>query len=88
MAFQALADQTRPVQAMVISCQEDGRYIASVGEAPMARKQSHLVLEKFAETGKYALNWGRLHLKWDEALHYSGHEDLARIRFKRHRASI
>ena len=30
MAFQAFADQTRPVQAMVISCQEYGRCIASV----------------------------------------------------------
>jgi hypothetical protein len=58
MAFQALADQTRPVQAMPTSCQEDGRCIASVrrGEATTARKQSHLALEKFAETGKYADN--------------------------------
>ena len=35
----------------------------------MAKKQmSHLALAKFAEADKYAPNWGRLHLKWGEAL--------------------
>ena len=44
------------------------------GEALMAKNQSHLALAKFAEAEKYAPNWGRLHLKWGEALAYCGQE--------------
>ena len=42
------------------------------GEALMAKNRSHLALAKFAEAGKYAPNWGRLHLKWGEGLGYAG----------------
>jgi hypothetical protein len=38
----------------------------------MAKNQSHLALAKFAEAQKYAPHWGRLHLKWGEALAYAG----------------
>ena len=34
----------------------------------MAKNHSDLALAKFAEAEKYAPNWGRLHLKWGEAL--------------------
>jgi hypothetical protein len=34
----------------------------------MAKNQSHLALAKFAEAEKYVPNWGRLHLKWGEAM--------------------
>jgi tetratricopeptide (TPR) repeat protein len=51
------------------------------GEALMARNQSHLALEKFAEADKYAPDWGRLHLKWGEALLWSGKRDDAQKQF-------
>ena len=49
----------------------------------MARNQSHLALAKFAQAGKYAPNWGRLHLKWGEALTYAGKKDEAKAQFTR-----
>jgi len=49
----------------------------------MAKNQSHLALEKFAEAEKYAPNWGRLHLKWGEALVYAGKKDEAKAQFAR-----
>ena len=49
----------------------------------MAKKQSHLALEKLAEAEKYAPNWGRLHLKWGEALAYAGKKDEAAKQFAR-----
>ena len=49
----------------------------------MAKNQSHLALAKFAEADKYAPNWGRLHLKWGEALAYAGKKDEARAQFAR-----
>ncbi len=49
----------------------------------MAKNQSHLALEKFAEADKYAPNWGRLHLKWGEALRYVGKKDEAQKQFAR-----
>ncbi len=49
----------------------------------MAKSQSHLALAKFAEADKYAPNWGRLHLKWGEALLYAGKRDEAKARFTR-----
>jgi Flp pilus assembly protein TadD len=49
----------------------------------MAKNQSHLALAKFAEAEKYAPNWGRLHLKWGEALSYVGRKDEARAQYQR-----
>ena len=49
----------------------------------MAKNQSHLALAKFAEAEKYAPNWGRLHLKWGEALVYAGKPDEAKAQFAR-----
>jgi Flp pilus assembly protein TadD len=49
----------------------------------MAKNQSHLAVAKFAEAGKYAPNWGRLHLKWGEALLYAGKRDEAKAEFAR-----
>jgi Tfp pilus assembly protein PilF len=49
----------------------------------MARNQSHLALAKFEEAEKYAPNWGRLHLKWGEALYYAGKRDDAQKQFAR-----
>ena len=49
----------------------------------MAKNQSHLALAKFAEAEKYAPNWGRLHLKWGEALVYAGKKDEAKTQFAR-----
>jgi cytochrome c-type biogenesis protein CcmH/NrfG len=51
------------------------------GEALMAKNQSHLALAKFAEAEKCAPNWGRLHLKWGEALVYAGKKDAAKAQF-------
>jgi tetratricopeptide (TPR) repeat protein len=42
------------------------------GETLILEKRSDLALAKFAEADKYAPNWGRLHLKWGEALFYAG----------------
>ena len=42
------------------------------GEALMKKNRSDLALAKFTEAEKYAPNWGRLHLKWGEALGYAG----------------
>jgi len=53
------------------------------GEALMAKNQSHLAVAKFAEADKYATNWGRLHLKWGEALVYAGKKDEAKAQFAR-----
>ena len=49
----------------------------------MAKNHSHLALAKFAEAEKYAPNWGRLHLKWGEALVYAGKKDEAKAQFAR-----
>ena len=49
----------------------------------MAKNQSHRALAKFAEAEKYAPNWGRLHLKWGEALVYSGKPTDAKAQFAR-----
>jgi hypothetical protein len=38
-------------------------------------------LAKFTEADKYAPNWGRLHLRWGEALRYAGHKDEAQKQF-------
>ena len=49
----------------------------------LAKNQSHLALAKFAEAEKYAPNWGRLHLKWGEALGYAGKPEEAKAEFAR-----
>ncbi len=49
----------------------------------MAKNQSHLALAKFAEAEKYAPNWGRLHLKWGEALAYAGKKNEARAQYRK-----
>jgi len=49
----------------------------------MAKNQSHLAVEKFAEAEKFAPNWGRLHLKWGEALVFAGKRDEAAKHFAR-----
>ena len=49
----------------------------------MAKNQSHLALAKFAAANKDAPNWGRLHLKWGEALVYAGKRDEAKAQFAR-----
>ena len=50
------------------------------GEALIAKKDSGAAA-KFAEAEKYASNWGRLHLKWGEALVYAGQKDDAQKQF-------
>ncbi len=47
----------------------------------MKQNRSDLALAKFAEAEKYAPNWGRLHLKWGEALMWSGDKDGAQKQF-------
>ncbi len=37
----------------------------------MAKNRSHLALAKFAQAEKLAPNWGRLQLKWGQALAYA-----------------
>jgi len=49
----------------------------------MAQNRSDLALVKFAESAKYAPNWGRLHLKWGEALVYAGKPGGAKQQFAR-----
>ena len=49
----------------------------------MAKRQPDQALAKFAEADKYAPNWGRLHLKWGEALFYAGKADEAKVQFSR-----
>jgi cytochrome c-type biogenesis protein CcmH/NrfG len=51
------------------------------GEALMQKNRSDLALAKFAEADKYAPNWGRLHLKWGEALAYAGRKAEAKAQF-------
>jgi predicted negative regulator of RcsB-dependent stress response len=53
------------------------------GEALMAKNRSHRALAKFVEAEKYAPNWGRLHLKWGEALVYAGKKAEAKKQFTR-----
>ena len=47
----------------------------------MEKNRSDLALAKFEEANKYAPKWGRLHLKWGEALAYAGHKDAAKKQF-------
>ncbi len=47
----------------------------------MAQNQSHRALAKFKQAEPLAPSWGRLHLKWGEALLYAGKPDEAKKRF-------
>jgi Flp pilus assembly protein TadD len=47
----------------------------------MKKNRSDLALAKFEEAEKYAPNWGRLHLKWGEALGFAGRKDEAQKQF-------
>ena len=51
------------------------------GEALIAKNSSDLALAKFDEANKYAPKWGRLHLKWGEALLWSGRRAEAPAQF-------
>jgi Flp pilus assembly protein TadD len=51
------------------------------GEALIAKNRSDLALAKFEEANKYAPHWGRLQLKWGEALLWSGNKDGAKKQF-------
>jgi Flp pilus assembly protein TadD len=51
------------------------------GEGLTAKNRSDLALAKFEEANKYAPNWGRLHLKWGEALLWSGDKSGAQKQF-------
>jgi hypothetical protein len=47
------------------------------GEALTRKNCYDLALAKFEEANHYAPNWGWLHLKWGEALWWSGRKDEA-----------
>jgi Flp pilus assembly protein TadD len=51
------------------------------GEALIAQNRSDLAPAKFEEAAKVAPNWGRLHLKWGEALLWSGDKAGAQKQF-------
>jgi tetratricopeptide (TPR) repeat protein len=51
------------------------------GETLVLKNRSDLALAKFEEANKYAPNWGRLHLKWGEALSYTGNHVGAQEQF-------
>ncbi len=47
----------------------------------MKQNRSDLALEKFEGANEDAPNWGRLHLKWGEALAYTGDKAGAQKQF-------
>ena len=47
------------------------------------KNRSDLALAKFEEANRYAPNWGRLHLKWGEALWWLGRKGEASVQFAR-----
>jgi hypothetical protein len=51
--------------------------IGRLGEALSVKKRPDQALVKVEEANKYAPNWGRLHLKWGEALGFAGKKDEA-----------
>jgi Flp pilus assembly protein TadD len=51
------------------------------GEVLIAKNRSDLALAKFEDANRCAPNWGRLHLKWGEALYYAGKRNEARRQF-------
>jgi hypothetical protein len=48
----------------------------------MLKYRSDLAPAKFVDADGYAPNWGRLHMKWGEALGYVGRKDEARARYQ------
>jgi len=48
----------------------------------MLKNRSDLALAKFEKANEYAPRWGRLHLKWGEALLYLDRKDQARAQFQ------
>jgi tetratricopeptide (TPR) repeat protein len=55
--------------------------IGRLGEALSVKKRPDQALVKVEEANKYAPNWGRLHLKWGEALGFAGNKDEAQKQF-------
>jgi cytochrome c-type biogenesis protein CcmH/NrfG len=51
------------------------------GETLMLQNRSDLALAKFEKANQYAPQWGRLHLKWGEALFFAGRKDEAAKQF-------
>lgn len=51
------------------------------GEALIAKNRSDLAVAKFKQANKYTPKWGRLHLKWGEALLWSGDKADAKKQF-------
>ena len=51
------------------------------GESLIAKNRSDLALAKFEEANRYAPKWGRLHLKWGEALWWAGRQNEADKQF-------
>lgn len=51
------------------------------GDALMQKNRSDLALAKFEEADSYAPSSGRLHLKWGEALMYTGIRDDTKRQF-------
>ena len=47
----------------------------------MKQNRADLALEKFTQANMYAPKWGRLHLKWGEALSFLGRKDDAHGQF-------
>jgi|SRR5579871_88993 len=52
------------------------------GEALMMENRADLAVAKFAEASRDAPDWGRLHLKWGEALYYAGNKVEAKAQFE------
>jgi hypothetical protein len=48
----------------------------------MLKNLSNLALAKFEDADKYVANWGRVHIKWGEALGYIGRKDEARAQYR------
>ncbi len=59
------------------------RSAGDVGRGADPPQRSDLAVEKFVAAAAFAPNWGRLHLKWGEALLWSGDRDGARRQFAR-----
>ena len=48
----------------------------------MRKNRSDLALEKFEDANEYVPNWGRLHMKWGEALGFVGRREEARAQYR------
>ena len=82
-ALLARGDADGAIAKFTFACQKGPHFadpLEGWGEALMAKKDSGAAA-KFEEAEKYAPNWGRLHLKWGEALAYAGKKDEARLQY-------